>query len=283
MSEEEAAKKGYERKHRPGIKLLGESARLRREILGLTQEDLSEKFGGPSVASLRTIENAQSDKFRAKTLASLDSSLGWPRGTSPLLLTGDTDVLANNSASWTTGGFRHQEGVVKKLLTSASPFGVSHESFDEFVDYIVTAISYEEQEAFDMPVRGYASSGTPTVEDRDNSEELNLDASAREKITQLSQLLRRALNLFTPYMDLLDSSQSGLDKVRINAEVLARLAEHEDDLPPTIQGAINDLRATVADYAKVQLSHGDWVRIAREMAAVGGDIEDALGDDDGER
>jgi len=40
----------------------------------------------------------------------------------------------------------------------------------------------------------------------------------------------------------------------------------------------------VNDYAKVQMSTGEWVRLARDMAAVGGDIERALGgDDDGER
>lgn len=77
-------------RYEPGGRLLAEVVRRRRERLGITQEDVV-RVGGPSIGTMRTIENAQADSFRPKTLRSLDVALGWEPGASQLLLGGFAD------------------------------------------------------------------------------------------------------------------------------------------------------------------------------------------------
>ncbi|MCP2168107.1 hypothetical protein [Goodfellowiella coeruleoviolacea] len=77
-------------KYEPGMQLLAEVVRRRRERLGITQEDVAEKYGGPSVASMHTIENGLAKSFRSKTLFSLDNALSWIKGTATCLIEGGT-------------------------------------------------------------------------------------------------------------------------------------------------------------------------------------------------
>jgi hypothetical protein len=89
-------------KYEPGVDLLAEAVRRRRERLGVTQEDVV-RVGGPSIGTMRTIENAQGDSFRPKTLRSLDKALGWAVGTSEVLMDGSAhptislDVIVEDS------------------------------------------------------------------------------------------------------------------------------------------------------------------------------------------
>lgn len=68
---------------------LGRAVVQRRTELGLSQEEVADS-GGPSVASLRTIEHESAEAYRPKTLTSLDRALGWPVGTSAGLLAAAT-------------------------------------------------------------------------------------------------------------------------------------------------------------------------------------------------
>jgi predicted nucleotide-binding protein with TIR-like domain len=147
----------YSPRHMAGPKLLGISVRKRREALHLTQEDVAERHSGPSVASMRTIENAQARTYRSKTLFSLDAALAWPRGTAIFLLSGDPDRFTGEN------GLNHQDLVIERVLSEwIARDRVTAKTFDEFVDYIVTAVSNEEMETFDIPVSSVAV-GAPAL------------------------------------------------------------------------------------------------------------------------
>src|SRR5688572_18890903 len=67
---------------------LGRAVQRRREVLGVTQEEVA-AAKGPSVATLRNIENAQGDSYRSRTLYALDEALGWHRGMSIAIANGE--------------------------------------------------------------------------------------------------------------------------------------------------------------------------------------------------
>ncbi|MEU0467195.1 helix-turn-helix transcriptional regulator [Amycolatopsis sp. NPDC006131] len=134
----------YRPKFQPGVKTLGIVARRRREqILRITQEDVAERFGGPSAAALRRIENGQSDSYRPKTLAALDNALGWPRGASTTLITGDASTLdaafVANYAEWATDLRRES---------------ISTAEFNEFVYYLIAVVTKEDFKRYGLPEAG---------------------------------------------------------------------------------------------------------------------------------
>jgi transcriptional regulator with XRE-family HTH domain len=65
----------------------GAIARERRELLGMTQADVS-AAGGPSPVTLRAIENGTASHFRPYTVSALEQALSWPRGTFKRVLDG---------------------------------------------------------------------------------------------------------------------------------------------------------------------------------------------------
>lgn len=69
---------------------LAQWVRQRREELGLTQDEVA-KFGGPSTATVRTIENGQAENFHRRTFAGLDQALQWQPGTASKLFNGEWD------------------------------------------------------------------------------------------------------------------------------------------------------------------------------------------------
>lgn len=71
----------------PGWRALAYVAQKRRARLGLTQEEVAGR-GGPSTATLRSIEAGSGTTFRAKTLFALDDALGWMKGTAQELVEG---------------------------------------------------------------------------------------------------------------------------------------------------------------------------------------------------
>lgn len=145
--DETESKPEYEARHEPGSSMLGEAARQRREVLGITQEEVAEKFGGPSVASLRTIENGQSDSYRAKTLFSLDAALAWPSGASMALLTGRMDRLSTQfNSGWNLDFLNDAWG----FRTSGST--LSAWEYDTLVSKLVHNVSDEIAKKYDVPV-----------------------------------------------------------------------------------------------------------------------------------
>jgi hypothetical protein len=99
---------------------LGDAVRRRRERLGLTQEDVASK-GGPSTATLRSIEAAAAESYRAKTLYALDEALGWIRGTAV--------AIAEGEVPW------------HSLLT-----------YDEFLEHAIRDVSGQISAGTDFPV-----------------------------------------------------------------------------------------------------------------------------------
>ena len=72
------------------VETLAREVRERRDRLRLTQEDVAE-HGGPSVTTMRAIENAQGACYRPKSLRSLDDVLRWRPKTAARLLAGEID------------------------------------------------------------------------------------------------------------------------------------------------------------------------------------------------
>ena len=120
---------GVMSEYEPGVDLLATVVRRRRERLGITQDDVATKFDGPSVATMNTIENAQGESYRAKTLFALDRALSWERGTSVQLLEGGGD----GSYMY---GFR------------------AFTSLDEFVNHVVHELNSQTREKYDVEVTG---------------------------------------------------------------------------------------------------------------------------------
>lgn len=148
----DATEDNYEPRFRKGSSTLGEAARRRREVLGITQEEVAERFGGPSVASLRTIENGQSANYRAKTLFSLDAALAWPSGASITLLSGRMDRLRTN---WGDGweprlDFLKDDpwgGAFRNSGPSLTPW-----EYDTLVDILVQYVSDNVAKKYDVPI-----------------------------------------------------------------------------------------------------------------------------------
>lgn len=117
--------------NRTSWKRLGAIAKQRRERLGLTQEEVA-GAGGPSTATLRNIESALADSYRAKTLYALDEALGWTRGTAV--------GIAEGEAPWFS------------LMT-----------FDDFLKSAVRDVSSQVARGEDFPVVGPTSDAARPV------------------------------------------------------------------------------------------------------------------------
>lgn len=72
----------------PGYEALAYAVKQRRERLGITQGDATNK-GGPSKATMTKVETATGFPYSKRTYSSLDKSLGWKPGTANGIVTGD--------------------------------------------------------------------------------------------------------------------------------------------------------------------------------------------------
>lgn len=63
-----------------GWEAIGRIARLRRERLGLNQDELAQ-YGGPRVATIGKFERARQASFPLRTQHQIENALGWSRGT----------------------------------------------------------------------------------------------------------------------------------------------------------------------------------------------------------
>jgi transcriptional regulator with XRE-family HTH domain len=63
-----------------GMELLAKMTRLRRERIGLGQDELAD-YGGPAVTTVGKIERGVQSRYAPRTLQQMDKALGWPRGT----------------------------------------------------------------------------------------------------------------------------------------------------------------------------------------------------------
>ncbi|ALG06819.1 hypothetical protein [Kibdelosporangium phytohabitans] len=71
---------------------LARYVRQRRYDLRITQQAIEDN-GGPSVATMRTIETGKSASLRSSTGKRLDKALSWPEGTALKLLRDDIQEL----------------------------------------------------------------------------------------------------------------------------------------------------------------------------------------------
>ncbi|SEM49799.1 hypothetical protein SAMN05660976_05280 [Nonomuraea pusilla] len=71
---------------------LGRYVRERRELLRLTQQDVTSR-GGPSIATIRNIEAASRDSYRGLTYSQLENALGWEHGSVDEILRGGEPAL----------------------------------------------------------------------------------------------------------------------------------------------------------------------------------------------
>lgn len=69
--------------------MLGKTVRERRAELGLTQSDISDR-GGPSVNTLRALENNRVDRLGPRLRRSLERALEWAAGSVDEILAGGT-------------------------------------------------------------------------------------------------------------------------------------------------------------------------------------------------
>lgn len=63
-----------------GWQAIGRIARMRRERLGLKQDELAQ-YGGPRVATVGKFERAAQENFPTRTLHQIENALGWSRTT----------------------------------------------------------------------------------------------------------------------------------------------------------------------------------------------------------
>ena len=63
-----------------GWQAIGEVAKLRRERLGLNQDELAQ-YGGPRVSTVGKFERAAQPSFPLRTQHQMEKALGWNRGT----------------------------------------------------------------------------------------------------------------------------------------------------------------------------------------------------------
>jgi transcriptional regulator with XRE-family HTH domain len=80
---------------------LGDEVRKRRKLLGLTQADVTAR-GGPSVETLRAIENKRAGRLSRQSRRSLERAVGWPPGRIDEILMGETE--RSGTASTVAGG-----------------------------------------------------------------------------------------------------------------------------------------------------------------------------------
>lgn len=132
---------------------LGDAVRRRRERLGLTQQEVAGR-GGPSTATMRQIEGALADGYRAKTLYALDEALGWFRGTCLSIFEGEYPSMY---------------------------FG----SFEEWIERTIRDVSREVREGQDFPV-GTPLSVVPDIVDLPADDEDNEVLAAIRRDPSLS-------------------------------------------------------------------------------------------------
>jgi hypothetical protein len=114
------------------VDALAAAVRKARYDLRLTQLDVDDR-GGPSVASLRNIEQGRfPGSLRRRTLASIDSVFGWPSGTAKQLLVGEIDAvpIARDSAD----GVQRSEAEERAVNDSGRRYGI---------DQVMAAINAE--------------------------------------------------------------------------------------------------------------------------------------------
>lgn len=199
--------KRKEKRHTPGSALLGYATRQRRDILGVTQEEVAEKFDGPSVASLRTIENSQADNYRARTLLSLDAALAWPRGFSMVLLTGELDQLDEEFK------YQYQEDFGVNMQ---DPWGLDNASWDSLVNYCINHVDDDNIFRYDMPIR----SAKPPRGSRAKSESIPL-AEALVKSSAAVQHMTTE--------DFLAKRRDGMSDQDLIVNTVTRLTPYLDD------------------------------------------------------
>ena len=107
-------------------KALAVAVRQRRDELGLTQEQVTER-DGPSVATVRLIESAGRDRYQHFTLAALERALDWPKGRCRAILAGQPVTQTKGDVRLASlAGFDEQqlELIAEAVLAQLPPAAV---------------------------------------------------------------------------------------------------------------------------------------------------------------
>lgn len=81
----------------PWAEHLAAAVKSRRLHLGLAQDDLAER-GGPSVVTVRQIEQARLSRPQDLTLAGLDRALEWTQGSAARVLAGGNPTVTEGNS-----------------------------------------------------------------------------------------------------------------------------------------------------------------------------------------
>ncbi|RRO97059.1 hypothetical protein CXF29_00205 [Corynebacterium bovis] len=112
----------------------GAAIRRRREELGLTMTEVSER-GGPGLAALGRIEGGRVKRPQPRTLDGLDRALRWPAGTSRQLYSTGGAVQQATSATPTPSHAPQPESVPIRLSEVAS-LALANSQISDFVHRI---------------------------------------------------------------------------------------------------------------------------------------------------
>lgn len=85
---------------------LGAAVQGRRNRLGLTQEEITER-GGPSHSTLRRLERGDPGPYQGRTLVSLEQALDWRSGTVQAILEGTAGV---DPTAWVDTSVMYRDG-----------------------------------------------------------------------------------------------------------------------------------------------------------------------------
>jgi len=96
---------------------LGVAVRDRRTALGMTQTEVSER-GGPSVETLRAIENNRAGRLSPRMRRALERALEWEPGSVDAILAGDlaTPLQAKSSEAEVTRSAREAEESIVTVM-----------------------------------------------------------------------------------------------------------------------------------------------------------------------
>lgn len=77
---------------------LAQAVKERREELGMTQQDLSNR-SGVSVPTIRAVERERSGELSTRVIRALETALGWQHGSIAAIAIGEDPTLADDNVS----------------------------------------------------------------------------------------------------------------------------------------------------------------------------------------
>lgn len=150
---------------------LGDEVRKRRRELGLTQPDVQER-GGPGVATLRAIENNQSQRLSPRMRRALEDALQWESGSVDAILAGGAPTPKQLTAEAETAD---RFSLAKQVVAVKATFvehadAVSKEAREALADQITRSAREAEESIIKM---------MPWLDDAERGEAIELLVALR--------------------------------------------------------------------------------------------------------